>query len=79
MLERRQKDKLPARRDIPKKKLLEETAKVDKVLCKFKVHSITKTNELSYAGAAIVTSSSGVKIKKAAERKEPMWRRRFAK
>ena len=41
MLERRQKDKLPALRDIPKKKLLEETAKVDKVLCKFKTHSIT--------------------------------------
>ena len=45
MLERRHKDKLPAHRDIPKKKLLEETAKVDKVLCKFKTHSITKTNE----------------------------------
>ena len=30
VLERRQKDKLPALRDIPKKKLLEETAKVDK-------------------------------------------------
>ena len=44
VLERRQKDKLPARRDIPKKKLLEETAKVDKVLCKFKTHSITKTD-----------------------------------
>ena len=28
MLERRQKDKLPALRDIPKKNLLEETAKV---------------------------------------------------
>ena len=36
VLERRQKDKLPALRYIPKKKLLEETAKVDKVLCKFK-------------------------------------------
>ena len=46
MLERGQKDKLPALRDIPKKKLLEETAKVDKVLCKFKTHSIRKTNEL---------------------------------
>ena len=31
VLERRQKDKLPALRDIPKKKLLEETAKIDKV------------------------------------------------
>ena len=29
VLERRQKDKLPALRDIPNKKLLEETAKVD--------------------------------------------------
>ena len=36
VLERRQTDKLPVLRDIPKKKLLEETAKVDKVLCKFK-------------------------------------------
>ena len=35
-LERRQKDKLLALRDVPKKKLLEETAKVDKVLPKFK-------------------------------------------
>ena len=36
ILERRQKDKLPALRDVTKKKLLEETAKVDKGLCKFK-------------------------------------------
>ena len=56
VLERRQKGKLPALRDIPKKKLLDETATVDKVLCKFKTHSITKTNELFYAGAVIVTN-----------------------
>ena len=55
-LERRQKDKLPALRDIPKKKLLEETAKVDHVLYKFKTHSITKSNELFYAGAVVVTN-----------------------
>ena len=30
---------------MPNKKLLEKTAKVDKVLSKFKTHSITKTNE----------------------------------
>ena len=30
ILERRPKDKLPALRDVTKKKLLEETAKVDK-------------------------------------------------
>ena len=36
VLERRQKDKLPAPRDISQRKLLEETVKVNKVLCKFK-------------------------------------------
>ena len=50
------KDKLLALRNVPKKKLLEETAKVDKLLSKFKTHSITKTNELFYAGAAVVTN-----------------------
>ena len=46
VIERGRKDKLPALRNVPKKKLLEETAKVDKVLSKFKTHSITRTNEL---------------------------------
>ena len=73
VLERRQKDKLPAFRDIPKKKLLEETAKVDK----FKTNSITKANELFYAGAAGATNRLGVKINKGAERKEPMWKRKL--
>ena len=76
VLERRQKDKLPALRDIPKKKLLEETAKADKVLCKFKTHSTKKTNELLYAGAVVVTDRLGGKINKAAQRNEPMRRRR---
>ena len=31
--------------------MLEETAKVDKNLCKFKRHSTTKTNEFFYADA----------------------------
>ena len=60
---------------MPKKKLLEETAKVDKVLGKFKTHSITKTNELFYAGAFVVTNRLGEKIDKVAGRKEPMWKR----
>ena len=46
VIEKGRKDKLPALRNVPKKTLLEETAKVDKVLGKFKTHSITKTNEL---------------------------------
>ena len=66
VIERGRKDKLPALRNVPKKKLLEETAKVDKVLNKFKTHSITKTNELSYAGAVVVTNRLGVKVEKVA-------------
>ena len=62
---------------MPKKKLLEETAKVDKVLSKFKTHNITKTSELFYAGAVVVTNRLGVKIDKVAGRKEPMWKRRL--
>ena len=76
VLETRQKNKLPALRDKQKKKVLEITAKGDKVFGKFKTCIITKTNELFHAGAHVNTNRLGVKIK-AAERKEPMWRRRL--
>ena len=56
---------------------LQGTVKIDKFLYKFKTHSITKTNELFYAGAVVVTNRLVVKINKAAERKEPMWRKRL--
>ena len=72
VIERGRKDKLPALRNVPKKKLLEETAKVDKVLSKFKTHTITKTNEFFYAEAVVVTNRLEVKIDKVAGRKEPM-------
>ena len=55
VIERRSKVKLPALRNVPKNKLLEVIAKVDKGLSKFKTHSITKTNEFFYAGAFVVT------------------------
>ena len=77
VIERGRKDRLPAFRNVPKKKLLEEPAKVDKVLSKFKTHSITKTNELFYAGAVVVTNRLGVKINKVAGRKEPVWKRKL--
>ena len=38
-------------------------------MSKFKTHSITKTNELFYAGAIVVTNRLGVKIGKVAWRK----------
>ena len=77
VIERGRKDKIPGLRNVPKKKLLEETAEVDKVLSKFKTHSITKANELFYAGAVVVTNRLGVKIDRVAGRKEPMWKRRL--
>ena len=77
VIQRGRKDKLPALRNMPKKKLLEETAKADKVLSKFKTHSITKANELSYAGAFVVTNRLGVEIDKVAWRNEPMWKKRL--
>ena len=46
-------------------------------MCKFKTHSITKTNELFYAGVVVLTNRLGVKINKVAERKEPICRRRL--
>ena len=66
VIERGRKDKLPALRNALKKKLLEETAKVDKVLSKFKTRSITKANELLYAGAVVFTNRLGEKIDKVA-------------
>ena len=70
VIEKSRKDKLPALRNVPKKKLLEGTAKSDKVLSKFKTHGITKTNELFHAGAVVATNRLGVKIDKVAGRKE---------
>ena len=77
VIEKGREDKLPALRNVPKKKLLEETAKVDKVLSKFKTLNITKTNELAYAGGIVVTNGLGVKTDKVAGRKEPMWKKRL--
>ena len=76
VIERARKEKLPAFRNVPEKKLLEEIAKSDKVLSNFKTHSITKTNELFYAGT-IVTNILGVKIDKVAGIKVSMWKRKL--
>ena len=72
MIERGRKDRLPALRNEPNKKLLQEPAKVYKVLSKFKTHSTEKTYELFYAGAVVVANRLVVKIDKVAGIKEPM-------
>ena len=46
-------------------------------MAKFKTQNITKTNELFYAGVVVATNMLGAKVSKAAERKEPMRRRRL--
>ena len=46
-------------------------------MSKFKTHSITKTNELFYAGAAVVTNRLVVKINMLAWIKKPMWKGRL--
>ena len=56
---------------MPKKKLLEDTAQVDKVFGNFKTHSITKTNELFSAGPVAVTNRVAMKIDMVDGRKEP--------
>ena len=45
VIDRCRKDKLRALRNVPEKKLLEETAKADQVLSTFKTHSITNRRE----------------------------------
>ena len=77
VIKRGRRDKLPALRNVSKKKLLEATVNVDKVLSKFKTHGITKTNELFYAGAVVVTNRLGLKIDMVPGRKEWMWKRRL--
>ena len=72
VIERGRKDKLPGLRNVPKKKLLEKAGNVDKVLSKYKTHSITKTNELFNAGAFVAITRLGVKIDKVAWRKNQM-------
>ena len=67
VIERSRKDKLPTLRNVPKKKELEET----------KTCSITKANELFYAGTVVVTNRLGVKTDKIAWRKKPIWKRRL--
>ena len=75
VIEKDRKDKLPALTNVPKKKLLEASAKDDKVLSKFETHSITKTNDLLNVAAVVVTNTIGVKIDKVAVRKQRMQKR----
>ena len=53
----------------------EVTKKVDAVLEKIEHNDITTTNDLMYAGAAVVTDLVGVKRGNRQTREEPWWKR----
>ena len=55
----------------------EVTKKVDAVLEKIEHNDITTTNDLMYAGAAVVTGLVGVKRGNRQTRKESWWKRRL--
>ena len=54
-------ERLPPLRGIEKHRLLEATRKVDEVMNKIEVGSITELNDLVYADAVVVTKMLGVK------------------
>ena len=68
---------LPALKDIDKTKLYAALKKIDDILGKIKVKSITETNDPIYYGAVLVTDMVGVKIGKTEIKKEPWWKRQL--
>ena len=70
------KEAPPNLRYCAKKKLEEETCKVNRVLACIKTCDITATNELLKAAGCIVAKNIGYKKKKK-ETKEPWWRKRI--
>ena len=61
---------LPALRGIDKTKLYAAVKKIDDILGKIKVKSISETNNLIYCGAVLVTEMVGIKIGKTGIKKE---------
>ena len=64
VLSKKTRERLPTLMGIEKHRLLEATRKVDEVMNKIEVGSITELNDLVYAGAVVVTEMLGVKNRK---------------
>ena len=60
----KERERLPSLRGIDRRKLKEVTKKGDAVLEKIETNDITTTNDLMYAGAAVVIDLVGVKREK---------------
>ena len=67
VLSKETRERLPPLMETKKHRLLEATRKVDKVMNKIEVGSITELNDLVYAGAIMVTEMLGVKTRKVQE------------
>ena len=72
-----ERERLPSLRGINRGKLRDITKKVNAVLEKIETNDITKTNDLMYAGALLVTDLVGAKRGKRGPKKEPWWKRRL--
>ena len=64
-------------KNYDKTKLYAAVKKIDDILGKIKVKSITETNDLIYCEAVLVTDMVVVKIGKTGIKKEPWWKRRL--
>ena len=73
-----ERTRLPCLRGINKGKLKSAVKKVDILLGKIEVGNITTTNDIIYAGAALVTEMVGANKLKS-KQKEPWWKRRLEK
>ena len=68
--------RLPSLRGINKGKLKSTVKKVDTLMSKIEADNITTTNDIIYAGAALVTEMVGANKLKS-KQKEPWWKRRL--
>ena len=75
----KEKVRLPPLRGVDRDKVKKAVQKVNAVLAKLVPKDISATNDLLYAGAAVVTEIVGMKKVVTNNKKEPWWKRRLEK
>ena len=76
---KKEKVRLSPLRGIDRDKVKKAVQKVKAVLAKVVPKDISATNDLLYAGAAVVTEMVGMRKTASGNRKEPWWKRRLEK
>ena len=77
IMNEKQRKPLPSLKKINKEQILKEVKEVNEVLKKMRKDTITTTNDLMYAAAAIVSENLGMTREPTKARKEPWWKRRL--